>query len=111
MSTPFTKIVIGIGITLTVVLVGGYVALRVIGSAYSSECEKSESWSLKEYKIQEYKCLGWAGPPYYSIHLYKNENKIDEHGNKLDSCRIVFSPKKDLFIDLNQAFKSCVCLF
>lgn len=75
--------------------------MEFFGEAFGTDCEKSKSWTVNDYKIQEYKCLGWAGPHYYPLYLYDNEKKISENGYKIDSCLIRFKPQKDLVFVFN----------
>jgi len=83
------------------ILVGGYFYLKILGEAFGADCEKSESWTIGEYKIQEYKCLGWAGPPYYPLDLFKNNKLIKHGGSRKDSCTIAFSAQNDLYLIFN----------
>lgn len=88
-------------VLVTLVVIGGYVTLRILGEAFGAECEKSKSWTIAEYKIQEYKCLGWAGPHYYPADLFKNGKRIDESKFIRDSCFLVFRPEDNLYLKFN----------
>jgi hypothetical protein len=92
---------IAISVLLVLVVAGGYVTLRIFGEAFGTECERSSSWTINEYRIQEYKCLGWAGPHYYPLDLYRDDKKISEGGHKIDSCTIRFIPANDVYLKLN----------
>ena len=101
MSKRLKTLIIVTTSTIVLILICGYFALTIIGGAFGSECEKSNSWIVGQYEIQEYKCLGWAGPNYYPLELFKNGEKITRNGLKLDSCRIHFVPRNDLYLKLN----------
>jgi hypothetical protein len=90
-----------LSVLIVLITVAGYVALKIFGEAFGADCEKSSSWTIGQYEIQEYKCLGWAGPHYYQLHLYKDGKEIAENGYKLDSCSIRFNPTNDLYLCLN----------
>lgn len=90
-----------ISVLLVLVVAGGYIALRIFGEAFGTDCERSSSWTINEYKIQEYKCLGWAGPHYYPLDLYRDDKKISEGGHKIDSCTIRFIPANDVYLKFN----------
>jgi hypothetical protein len=83
------------------ILIGGYFALKTFGEAFGSDCDESKSWTVQEYTIQEYSCLGFAGPKYYPLDLYKNGKEIANNGFRKDSCIIKFNPKNDLYLYLN----------
>lgn len=91
---------------ITLVVIGGYAELRIFGEAFGSECEKSESWTMGGYRIQRYKCLGWAGPHNYRADLYKNGKRIDESKYLIDSCFFKFRPEDDLYLEFNICDKS-----
>jgi hypothetical protein len=98
----------GLKITLIVVsalllllVAGGYMALRIFEGAFGADCKSSSSWTIDEYKIEEYKCLGWAGPYYYPLKLYRGNKKISEGGHKIDSCTIRFIPVNDVYLKFN----------
>ena len=88
-------------IIVAVLIAGGYYMLKIFGEAFGADCEKSQNWTFKNYTIEEYKCLGWAGPPYYPLYLYKNGKEIMGTGHKLDSCTIRFISQKDLYLKFN----------
>lgn len=80
---------------------GGYVALRIFGDAYGTNCQRSSNWTIGNYKIQEYKCLGWAGPSYYTYNLSRHNEEIGEGGHKIDSCTIGFIQASDIYLKFN----------
>lgn len=77
-------------IVIVLIFVGGYTTLKFLGDAFDSECEKMESWRVKEYEIEKYGCLGWAGPRYYKFYLLKNGEILSESSQGIDSCMINF---------------------
>lgn len=101
MSRPVKITVIIISILLTLIVLGGYIALKIFSEAFGADCEKSNNWTIGAYKIQEYKCLGWAGPHYYPADLYKNGKRIDKGKILKDSCYFRFRPEDDLYLKFN----------
>ena len=93
-------------IFITLIIIGANMVFRFLGGAFSPTCEKSEHWSIAEYKIQRYQCLGWAGPYYYPACLIKNGKIIDENKYIRDSCFFKFRPKEDLYLNFNICNKS-----
>ena len=83
---------------LVLILIGGYFALKTFGEAFGEECNKTKNWTIQEYRIQEYSCLGWAGPKYYPLYLFKNGKEFPSAGYRIDSCLISFNVKKDLHL-------------
>jgi len=90
-----------ISVLLGLIVIGGYVALNIIGEAFRADCEESTSWTINEYKIQELKCLGLAGPHYYPLDLYRKGKKLSAGGYKTDSCTIRFIPANDVYLRFN----------
>ncbi|MCB0397188.1 MAG: hypothetical protein KDD36_11065 [Flavobacteriales bacterium] len=90
-----------LSVLLTLILIGGYMALKIFGEAFGSRCEPSNNWTVGEYNIQERTCLDWAGPRYYPLSLYKDGNKMTGSGSKIDSCNIRFTIEKDLCLNFN----------
>ncbi|WP_418604101.1 hypothetical protein [Hwangdonia sp.] len=93
-KTTFIVILIILG----VFLIGGYFAIKTLGKAFGPDCDKTESWAIQEYEIIKYSCLGWAGPRYYPLYLYKNGKELPSTGFKIDSCLISFNPQINLHI-------------
>jgi len=86
---------------ISLIIIGGYILLKIFVGAFGTDCEKTNSWIVKQYRIQEIKCLGWAGGPYYQYTLFTNTKEIVSNGNKIDSCCISFMPTNDLYLRLN----------
>jgi len=98
MNKGFKITLIIISIIFIGLLIGGCFAVKTFGEAFGADCEKTESWTINEYRIQEYNCLGWAGPRYYPLYLFKNGKELPSKGYRLDSCLISFNPKNDLHL-------------
>jgi len=79
----------------------GYIFLKNFGEAFGEDCKKTKSWTIGEYQIQEYKCIGWAGPYYNKFYFNKNGLKTGERGYQFDSCTIRFCPRNDLCLNFN----------
>jgi hypothetical protein len=101
MSKGLKKALIIISIFIVIIIGGGYFALKMFGEAFGAECEINNSWTVKEYEIIEYKCLGWAGPHYFPLDLKKNGKDFASSGYKMDSCNIRFEPNNGLYLILN----------
>jgi hypothetical protein len=108
MKRGLKKTLIVISVLLVLLVAGGFVALRIFGEAFGTDCERTSSWTINEYKIQEYRCLGWAGPHYYPLDLYKDNKKLSEGGYKVDSCTIRFSPTNDVCLKFNTCERTVV---
>jgi hypothetical protein len=98
MNKGCKRTLIVISIIFATILICGYFTLKTFGEAFGEECDKTENWTIKEYRIQEYSCLGWAGPRYYPLYLFKNGKELPSTGYRTDSCLISFNPKKDLHL-------------
>jgi hypothetical protein len=101
MSRQLKILLIVVAAILVVVVGGGYLILRNLGKAFGATCEPSTRWTINEYSIQEYKCLGYAGPHYYPLDLYRGDKKISEGGYMIDSCTIRFLPANDVYLKFN----------
>ncbi|MET2985943.1 hypothetical protein [Aureibaculum conchae] len=82
-------------------LIGGYYFLKKLGEAFGAECELTNEWTFKEYQIKEYRCIGWAGPPWYPMDIYKDGKEIASDVIRQDSCLIRFRKNKQQYVDLN----------
>ncbi len=90
-----------ISILIVGILIGGYLVLKTIGKAFGSDCELTKEWTFQEYLIKEYHCIGWAGPPWYSMDIYKNGKEIATNIIRQDSCTIRFRKNKEQYVNLN----------
>lgn len=65
--------------------------------SFGPRCEFKSTWRIQGYEIVEKQCIGFAGPPYYPLYLYKNKNKnqIDYVNYKDDSCTVKFIEKNE----------------
>ena len=65
-----------------------------MSQAFRMKCDNHRTWTIEGYEIIEKRCLGFAGPPFYPVHLYKNGEHIDEIGFLFDStCVIQYIPE------------------
>jgi hypothetical protein len=90
-----------ISIIFAIILIGGYFALKTLRGAFGSECELTKEWTFQEYQIKEYRCIGWAGPPWYPMDIHKNGKEIATNVIRQDSCVIRFRKNKEQYVDLN----------
>jgi hypothetical protein len=54
------------------------------------QCVVVDTWKIEDYEIIKKQCLGFAGPPYYPVYLFKDETKIDWVNYMTDSCIVKF---------------------
>ena len=76
-------------------------AIGTFGEAFGTDCEKTQNWAVGNYLVQEYECIGYVGPQFYPIDLFRNGERIDEYIFKVDSCTLNSQPKKDLFLKID----------
>jgi hypothetical protein len=76
-------------------------ALDSFGEAYGTKCEKTRNWVIGDYLIQEYECIGFVGPHFYPMDLFKDGERIDSYGFKSDTCKVSFDPNKDLHLEFD----------
>ena len=82
-----------IGSLLVLVVVGWYLLLHVVSEVFGLECDNNRKWEIGEYEIIEKKCIGFAGPHYYPVYLYRDGERIDQLTFIPDStCIIKFKP-------------------
>jgi len=98
-------IIIGIIFAFKAIAVGISESLssssKIISDAYGTDCEKKQNWNIGKYKIQEYECIGFAGPHYRKFDLLENEKIIDDYVSMTDTCTINFQKQNDLIIRFN----------
>ncbi|RYD79312.1 MAG: hypothetical protein EOP53_09845 [Sphingobacteriales bacterium] len=90
-----------ISVLLLVVFIGGYFLLKIFGEAFGEHCEKFNTHRVKEYTIEEYQCIGYAGPPFHKYILKINEKEIASDGQRIDSCTFGFRKSDDIKLKLN----------
>ncbi|NER11798.1 hypothetical protein SAMN06265375_1182 [Muriicola jejuensis] len=81
-------------------------AADTLGDAYGTKCEETQSWIIRDFKVQEYECIGFAGPHFYRCDVYNNDELIAENVYRDDSCKVHFQAKEDLFVKINVCDKS-----
>ena len=82
------------------VFAGELFTVKVSGG-FGEDCEKARSIEYGEYFIQEYECIGLAGPHYNQYSLTKNSLIVSENGTKLDSCHVEFVLKDENIVKFN----------
>lgn len=91
-----------IGSLVILIVTGWYLFLYVVSAAFGPECTNNRIWKIDGYEIIEKKCLGFAGPHYYLVYLYKDKRKIDELTIISDStCLIKFKPENSDTLTFN----------
>ena len=65
-------------ILFIVIITGWFLFLNIISKAFGSKCEENRVWTVENYMIIEKKCIGFAGPSYYPVYLYKDGKEIDQ---------------------------------
>ena len=73
------------------------------GFGFGTECKKSKNWIINDYKIQEFECIGFAGPPFYRYNIYMNEELLYEDLSKLNSCIL------NVEIDISNSLEFNLC--
>jgi len=90
------------GILLLLIIAGIYLFLQVFSEAFRAKCEENRIWKIEDYRIIEWRCIGFAGPYYYRVSLYKNNNEIDQTSFVPDStCIINFNLEMDKTISFD----------
>lgn len=77
----------------------------IIG-ALRTECTERRSWVIGSYHIQEYYCIGFSGPPWYPVDLYKDNQKIANKLIKTDSCTVLFKKENEVHLRFNLCDKT-----
>ncbi|MBK9276259.1 MAG: hypothetical protein IPM49_17200 [Flavobacteriales bacterium] len=70
--------------------VGSIAFLLMISYAFGETCRTVKEWRVDEYHLVRQECLGWAGPPYYPVHLVLHGDRISTTTSWTDSCTITF---------------------
>ncbi|MFD1063353.1 hypothetical protein ACFQ1Q_08840 [Winogradskyella litorisediminis] len=60
------------------------------------DCKLNRKWHLKDYKIEETRCLGLEGPAYYQFNLYNRDILISENSLSKDTCLVEFIHEQEL---------------
>ncbi len=82
-----------VGSLIVLIVAGWYLFLHIVSEAFGAKCEDNQIWEIEEYVIIEKKCIGFAGPYYYPVYLYKDNKKVDDLLFIEDSaCIIHFTP-------------------
>lgn len=84
-------------------IAGGYLYLQFVSVAFGEKCEDNRVWKIEGYQIIEKKCIGFAGPYYYPVSLYKDGEEIGQILFTPDStCLVEFvlTPADTLIFDV-----------
>ena len=80
-----------VGSLVVLIVAGWYAFLYILGQAFGTDCKIHRKWTVGQYEIVEKQCIGFAGPHYYPVYLYKDNKIIDQLTNIPDStCLIKF---------------------
>lgn len=83
-----------VGSLVVLIVIGWYVFLNILGEAFGTDCKINRKWTIGQYEIVENQCIGFAGPYYYPVYLYKDDKKIDQLAFIPDStCMVKFKPE------------------
>lgn len=83
-----------IGSLVFIMMLGYYFVSIFLSTAFEPECEVIRKWEIKNYEIVEKRCIGFAGPHYYPVYLYKDNEIIDKLSSIPDStCILKFNSK------------------
>lgn len=80
---------------ILLIMIGGYSVMKIFSKAFGAKCEKIETTEIGEYKLTKSKCLGWAGPYYYPVDVYKSGKLISASFIQEDSCKQYYSSGKE----------------
>jgi hypothetical protein len=78
------------GALAIVAIIGWKILLHPFLESVETTCHPVETWTIDNYKIVEEQCIGFAGPPWHSLYLYKDDIEIDYVNSKSDSCIVKF---------------------
>ena len=105
------KLVLTVSVTILIVsLVAYYWVLGYFLNAIKTECNETKYWKIAEYKINERRCIGFAGPPFYRYDIYKKDKLYKEDIIKSDSCTIKQKVNDSTYLIFNLCEKSLVKL-
>ena len=79
------------GSLIVLAVVGWYLLLWLVSAAFQNKCEVEKIWKIEDYEIIEKRCIGFAGPPWYPIYLYRDDIEIDYVNYKKNSCIVNFT--------------------
>lgn len=76
---------LGIGVSIVVIYIAVFIFLSF--DALQPECERTQTITIENYKINKSLCEGWIGPRYFHHFFYENDNLINGYKHDIDSCR------------------------
>lgn len=78
---------------IVIAIAGWFFLLHIVSEAFGEKCENNRVWKIENHVLVEKKCIGFAGPHYYPVYLYKDNKEIDHSFFVNDStCMIKFKP-------------------
>lgn len=78
-----------------IAVAGWYIFLHFISVAFREKCDIHRVWKIENYEIIEKECIGFAGPYYYPVNLYKDQKEIGRAVYISDTtCIVKFISKK-----------------
>jgi energy-coupling factor transporter transmembrane protein EcfT len=84
-----------LGIILVIVF-GSILIIYHFASAIKDKCEIHREWKIDNYYIVEKQCIGFSGPNFFPVYLYKDGKEIDKSFIMDSSCIVQFvNNKKD----------------
>ena len=93
LQRKWTALLWTMAILVVIVIAGWFLFFRFASEAFGAKCENNRVWKIENYVIIEKKCIGFAGPTYYSTYLYKDDEEIDGRAFINDStCMVRFKP-------------------
>lgn len=91
--------------TISILLIIGFfgwkIFVNIFSMSFSRKCEVTNTWEIENYNIEEKRCIGFAGPPFYPIYLYKKGIEIDYINHKSDSCIVQFTNEKGYTLEFD----------
>src|SRR5689334_9119219 len=90
MKRELKIIALTIGILAIMAFVGWKIFLNPFLESLGATCDPINTWAIENYEIVEKKCIGFAGPPWHPLSLYKDKIEIDYLNYKSDSCIVSF---------------------
>ncbi|HLV24040.1 MAG TPA: hypothetical protein VKY36_04610 [Moheibacter sp.] len=76
-----------LGIVLSILIIYIVVFIYLSFKSLQPDCERIESISIENYKINKSLCEAWIGPRFVNYSIYENGKIINGYKHDLDSCR------------------------
>ena len=78
----------------TLINLGYLFFINLFASAVKEKCELRREWKIENYCLIEKQCIGFSGPNYSPIYLYKNGKEIDQSLIKDSTCVVQFTNER-----------------